>query len=385
MAAPAEVCFALSDDEHSVTVTVHDGVFTPGGDAPAFVLRARPQDWRAFFSPHPEPPYQSWFGMRMRRDARVQGDELVFAQHVHLVRRFLDHGRHLLGATEPETRAAQPDRGGIRGGYVRITVDDLDCDIHYEQAGSGTDLLCLHTAGADGRQYHGLLGDPDFTARYRMTVFDLPGHGRSDPLPAQLDGRYSLTTDCYASVVLAVAEALALDQPVVCGCSMAGEICLELAWREPGRFSGVIACEAAEHVPGRRVSWARHPLVNQALFVPEWIYGLSSPTSPRHARDLIWWQYSQGGYATFAGDIDFYSGDWDARDRLGEIDTGRCPVVLMTGEYDYSCTPEMSRRTAERIPGAAFWPMPGLGHFPMAENPALFATYLSRALDHIGV
>jgi pimeloyl-ACP methyl ester carboxylesterase len=97
----------------------------------------------------------------------------------------------------------------------------------------------------------------------------------------------------------------------------------------------------------------------------------------------VWWGYSQGGYGTFFGDILFYSGDWDGRERVPHIDTSRCPVVMLTGEYDYSCTPEMSRRTAERIPGAVFRVMRGLGHFPTAENPPLFTGYLLDALDTI--
>ena len=56
---------------------------------------------------------------------------------------------------------------------------------------------------------------------------------------------------------------------------------------------------------------------------------------------------------------------------------------MMTGEYDYSCTPQMSSRTAERIPGAVFRTLPGLGHFPHAENPAAFAGHLLDAVDVI--
>ena len=97
----------------------------------------------------------------------------------------------------------------------------------------------------------------------------------------------------------------------------------------------------------------------------------------------MWWEYSQSGFGTYHGDIDFYSGDWDARDRVGGIDTGQCPVFMLTGEYDYSCTPEMSRRTAEKIPGASFRVMPGLGHFPMAENPAAFTGQLMPVLDEL--
>ena len=56
---------------------------------------------------------------------------------------------------------------------------------------------------------------------------------------------------------------------------------------------------------------------------------------------------------------------------------------MMTGEYDYSCTMEMSEATAAKIPGAQFVPMHGIGHFPFAENPAVFASYLLPVLKDI--
>lgn len=107
-----------------------------------------------------------------------------------------------------------------------------------------------------------------------------------------------------------------------------------------------------------------------------------APHGPQRYRREVRWSYSPGGFGAFYGDIRFCSGDWDARERVADIDTRRCPVVLLTGAYDYSCTPQMSRATAERIPGAVFRVMPELGHFPMAENSPVFAEYLLHALDH---
>jgi pimeloyl-ACP methyl ester carboxylesterase len=43
----------------------------------------------------------------------------------------------------------------------------------------------------------------------------------------------------------------------------------------------------------------------------------------------------------------------------------------------------MSEATAAKIPGVVFRPMPGIGHFPFAENPRLFATYLLPVLEEL--
>jgi pimeloyl-ACP methyl ester carboxylesterase len=355
---------------------------------PAFTVVAPAEDWALFLEAIPRAPYQNFFGMLMRvPGARVDGDSLSFAQHAHLVRRVLEIAREVASPGEEQRPAAPPrtapDPDHITGRYRHLDVGGSGVRVFYEESGSGQDLVLLHTAGADARQFHHLMNEPRLRDRCRMVAFDLPWHGRSQPPAGQVPGGYELSTDYYAECVMALVADLGLNQPIILGSSMAGEICLELAYRHPDQLGGVIACEASDHVPGRQVAWARHPQVNQTLFVPEWVDGLMAPQSPQQYRREVWWGYSQGGYGTFFGDILFYSGDWDGRERVPHIDTSRCPVVMLTGEYDYSCTPEMSRRTAERIPGAVFRVMRGLGHFPTAENPPLFTGYLLDALDTI--
>jgi pimeloyl-ACP methyl ester carboxylesterase len=99
--------------------------------------------------------------------------------------------------------------------------------------------------------------------------------------------------------------------------------------------------------------------------------------------EQIAWHYGQGGPQVFFGDIAFYSGEWDARERVGRIDTNRCRVFMLTGEYDYSCTVELSEATAAKIPGVRFQAMQGIGHFPFAENPKRFAEYLLPILAEL--
>ncbi|MFD0467973.1 alpha/beta fold hydrolase [Nonomuraea thailandensis] len=394
LGCPGEVGFGIRAGDDVVTFAFRDGRLTGAARRTGFEVVAEPEAWRLFFAAEPRPPHHHLFGMLMRvPGTAVTGDEVCFAQHAHLVRRVLEIGRAVLAGPAPEAAAepggavvadqapeaagepggavvagpARPDR--IEGRYLRAEVGGEPVRLFCEHAGTGRDVLFLHTAGADARQFHHLMNDDRLAERCRMVAFDLPWHGRSSGPPSEPPGAYALDTERYVATIMAVVEGLELDDPIVVGCSMGGEICLELALRHPGRLGGVVACEAADHVPGRQVAWARDPRVNQALFVPEWVEGLMAPQSPPEHRREVWWGYSQGGFGTFSGDILFYSGDWDARDRVGRIDTARCPVVMLTGEYDYSCTPEMSRRTAGRIPGALFRTMPRLGHFPMAENP----------------
>ena len=81
-------------------------------------------------------------------------------------------------------------------------------------------------------------------------------------------------------------------------------------------------------------------------------YGLVGPAAPLEHRWETLWHYMQSGPGVFKGDLHFYSIDGDISPKLGDIDTAKCPVYLLTGEYDYSCTPESSQQTADLIDGA---------------------------------
>lgn len=277
-----------------------------------------------------------------------------------------------------------PDIGPIAGRYVNLRFRDENLKIYFEEAGEGLPLLCLHTAGADGRQYHGLMEDSDLRRDWRIIAFDLPYHGRSMPPGRWWEEEYLLTTEAYAGLVESFVRALGLESPVVLGCSMGGAVVLELARRSPETFGGAIALEAASKVHGRFADWSIQPDVDGSEAAASWTYTLMAPQSPEHSRRAVWWIYAQGGPGVYRGDTYFYSVDWDLRDEEREIDTNACPVYLLTGEYDYACTPEESEATAAAIPGASYRTMSGMGHFPMAENYPCFREYLLPILRELG-
>ena len=108
-----------------------------------------------------------------------------------------------------------------------------------------------------------------------------------------------------------------------------------------------------------------------------------APQSPDATRHETLWMYKQSGPGVFKGDLYFYRVDGDLRAKVGLIDTGACPLYLLTGEYDFSCTPEDTERTARKIAGADVTIMRELGHFPMSENPGQFRRYILPVLEKI--
>jgi len=107
------------------------------------------------------------------------------------------------------------------------------------------------------------------------------------------------------------------------------------------------------------------------------------PESPEAERWETLWHYMQGGPGVFRGDLFFYQIDGDFRGRVKDIDTGLAPYYFLTGEYDYSCSPEDTQETAANIRGAKLRIMKKLGHFPMSENPRAFVGELLPLLEEI--
>ena len=195
---------------------------------------------------------------------------------------------------------------------------------------------------------------------------------------------YRLTADAYTGLIMAFIDALGLDRPVVMGCSIGGRVVLHLALRHPRAFRALIGLESSAHVePYYDTSWLHRADVHGGEVAAGAVSGLVASQAPAAERWETLWHYMQSGPGVFKGDLYFYGIDGDVRGEIGRIDTQQCPLYLLTGEYDYSCTPEDTLAVAGAVAGAQVTIMKELGHFPMSENPALLLSYLEPVLAEI--
>jgi pimeloyl-ACP methyl ester carboxylesterase len=212
--------------------------------------------------------------------------------------------------------------------------------------------------------------------RYRVLVPDLPGHGRSSPLPA------APTPTPFADLVVALVERERLLPATFVGHSLGGLVALRLALRHPdavialllaaaaGISSGTRARQAALTAvlfarPARavapfrgliaRVPWLRYPVfgyfqaADPPALSPEAVEGFLQP--PELQADVI-----DAGRALVADDP-----------RV-DLDTVRCPCLVLSGARDHMVPVGDALEYARRLQ-APLRIVPDCGHLLIGERP----------------
>ena len=136
--------------------------------------------------PGPAAPPPDLFALLSKEPGfRIEGSREALAQYAHVVARLLELGRATCRRRDP----ALADLSALTRPLRPRALETAQASSTPSRRATGRDLLCLHTAGSDSRQYHHLLADPELRAEWRMTAFDLPAHGRSTPPTGMRRGR----------------------------------------------------------------------------------------------------------------------------------------------------------------------------------------------------
>jgi pimeloyl-ACP methyl ester carboxylesterase len=373
----ASIRFAVDSDSLHVAFTSDGPIVQTGASSnPGVSISASLADWRIALAPLPPPTYQSFSSIQLRNPRfKVEGDPLAIAQ----ARAFLEAVFANLHDNGKPANAIDLQR--LQGRYHRIRASNgQTADVFAESTGNGSPILCLHTAGADTRQFHGVMCDADLSRDWRLIGFDMPQHGRSMPPAGWNGGAYRLTQQAYLDWTASFIEQAIKEPVTVMGCSMGAGIALALAAERPDLVRAVVALEAPLRPRGRRNSFLTHAKVNGGWHSAAYVRGLMSPHSPAEDRRKAALIYAQGAPGVYDGDLMFYSDEFDGEIIAKRIDGKRIPVALLIGHYDFSATVEDAHALAGWIEGAEVTEMPDLGHFPMTEDPNALLRYLRPVL-----
>jgi pimeloyl-ACP methyl ester carboxylesterase len=236
----------------------------------------------------------------------------------------------------------------------------------------GPTLLLLHGLGATSDVWDGLTSQAERHWPGRWIAPDLPGHGRSAPLP-----RYT-----FGDLAAALAG-LVDSQTTILGHSLGGVLALELAAGRHGPAPvAVVGVGIKIHWTidelERAAALARRPVatfptedaaVERHLKVAG-LTGLIPADDPRAAagvrRDVEGWRLALDPAAFGVG----------APDMPGLLAAARCPVRLAAGDGDHMVDPDRLRALD---PDAAV--LPGTGHNAHVENPAIVGRLLPAWQD----
>ena len=158
----------------------------------------------------------------------------------------------------------------------KIQIDGLK--LHYWQSGAGSDLILVHGLGGNLAGWH-LSMVPQLQSQYRVTTYDLRGHGKSD-VPAA-----GYTTLEMAQDLLGLMDALDIDQAHILGHSWGGDVVLHFSLLHPERVSSLTVVEAGLLAPladvYRSPDWDGWPYATKTL---ETLTG--QPIPEQHRFDL---------------------------------------------------------------------------------------------------
>jgi pimeloyl-ACP methyl ester carboxylesterase len=116
----------------------------------------------------------------------------------------------------------------------RVRVKDID--IHYQQRGEGPDLVLIHGITGDMSTWY-LQVMPALAKEFRVTAYDLRGHGYSDVTAS------GYTSAHMAADLCALLDGLGIERAHLVGHSFGGTIALHCAGLYPERVASLVLGE----------------------------------------------------------------------------------------------------------------------------------------------
>lgn len=209
-------------------------------------------------------------------------------------------------------------------------------NFHYWQSGSGPDLVMVHGLGGNLAGWH-LSMVPDLQQDYRVTTYDLRGHGRSD-VP---ETGYS--TREMAEDLRRILDVCGIDRCHLVAHSWGVDIALHFALVQPERVKDLVLIEGALLAPlGESYmadDWDGWPYVNETI---ESLSG--EPVPEEHRRDLFYMLSQLIEIPIMYGPAKGRPRDGKVVERVGEI-----LRPMWAGRHrDRALTPEAIARVRQR-------------------------------------
>lgn len=288
-------------------------------------------------------------------------------------------------------------------------VDVTGGQVHYVQQGSGPDVILLHGAGGNLRDFtFSMMGQ--LSDRYRVTAFDRPGLGYTDRVPGIATGPFATegdSPDAQVAMLREAASQLDITNPIVVGHSFGGIIAMAWATTSlqqdlPTNASAVVSF-AGISMPWPGDLGAYYTVNGSALggafVVPLISAFVPSSTVDEAVANTFAPQPPREGYVAYLGGALALRPE-TFRANARQVNTLRPYVVEMTEAYPRLTLPiEIVHGTAdttvpisvhperliEIVPSARLTRLEGVGHQPHQVDEAAAIAAIDRAAARAGL
>ncbi len=290
----------------------------------------------------------------------------------------------------------------VRHGNIGETVKVNGRDVHVIVQGEGPDLVLIHGAGGNARDFTANFAE-SLTSRYRVFAVDRPGLGWSERIDPALNKTFTTSAETpieQARHLSAAVQQLGAKDPIVLGHSYGGAIAMAWALEEPA--SGIVIVSGATMPwPGPLQTYYRvfgsllgsafgAPLVS--AYVPETrvetaIEGVFAPASVPP-------NYFNTTAVMLGTRIDTFRANARQvkalRPNLVEM-SGRypklfLPVEVIHGTADTTVRPEIHAvPLSETVPDANLTLLEGVGHAPHHVAPLHIKAAIDRVATRAGL
>jgi 3-oxoadipate enol-lactonase/4-carboxymuconolactone decarboxylase len=251
-------------------------------------------------------------------------------------------------------------------------MDFINCNginIHYRYIrGEGEHtFLFINSLGTDFRIWDGVADE--LKPHGSVLCFDKMGHGLSEVSAKD----YKIAD--YASDIISLMDALGIAKVVLVGLSIGGVIALYMGIHHAGRIEKLVISNSAPKV-GTFESWATRISKVKTEGIASIAEGIlkvwfSEDFHANRKAELAGYRQmlcnsDPAGYIKACGAL-------QVNDLSADVKAIKPPALFIAGSEDGSVVPATVKEASEKIPGAEFIEIEGVGHIPCAERPDLVA------------
>ena len=303
--------------------------------------------------------------------------------------------QYLAAKREREAAAAYPPQGQL--------IDVNGVQVHAEQVGSGPDVVLIHGASGNTRDWTFAFDDM-LKDRYRVTMLDRPGLGwteQIDPTHKRAWSSAHASPTEQAQLLKAATDVLGVERPIVVGHSFGGIVSLAWALEFDGLAGVVSVAGVANPWPGS-LDWTYNvngSAIGGGLAVPLFSAFVPEPYVKTIVASIFAPQTAPEGYLDHVGPAltlrrssmraNARQVNWlrpfvvEMSARYGEIDV---PVEIVHGDADTIVPLDVhSTKLPGQIDGANLTVLEGVGHMPQHTNPDDVIAAIDRVAARAGL